>query len=118
MGLARPDRGIKLQCGHDTEVVETAGSATRRRTPSMSFNVATTQRSWKPRRAGGSHLPPVASMWPRHRGRGNMGDVADYDRLRKASMWPRHRGRGNAAEAGDLAEDGDASMWPRHRGRG
>src|SRR5450631_1346479 len=60
----------------------------------------------------------VASMRPRHDGRGNDHVARDERRYVQASMRPRHDGRGNGALLRYFLGRVAASMRPRHDGRG
>ena len=67
-----------------------------------------------------SHLrcARLASMRPRHDGRGNQWDGLRWRAVRLASMRPRHDGRGNPRDRRRLSSVAVASMRPRHDGRG
>ena len=107
------------------------------------INGAASQRTRKFQTSRPSSASALASMGPRHRGRGNVYGyatlTAQVNRLQwgrvtedaeilliiefsflpiPASMGPRHRGRGNKKAVGGRKAKGRASMGPRHRGRG
>ncbi len=84
------------------------------------FNAATARRPWRTKRIRPLNEPiSLASMRPRHEGRGEPSPSVRAGGYTRASMRPRHEGRGEPRpwhRAGDTRPP--ASMRPRHEGRG
>ncbi len=120
-GASSAPRGALLQCGHGTKAVENASPSDSAKLLYVELQCGHgTKAVENTRDAVRSVRRLVASMRPRHEGRGELGHhegIAAH--RRSASMRPRHEGRGERrCRRMRLAVGPDASMRPRHEGRG